>query len=318
MADRPPTGLWPCRTRAARAHQDKTANVELGRRAECTVDLSVPIKLLAMDIDGTLLDQQGQLSTANADAIAEAAARGIEIVLVTGRRFHFALPIAETLPTDLTLIVNNGALTKSRAGETLARHLLPVGTARLALAATREFRDCASVMFDRPAERQLILEKIDWSHPLRAAYFRKNSMFLAEEAPLENCLDGEDPIQVGFTGNCAPMRRAMQLLAAHPESGRYALSLTEYAERDLSILDVLRAGVTKGMALEEWAKLRGIPREAVMAVGDNFNDLEMLEFAGVPVVMGNAVDELKAKGWPLTGTNGQSGLADAIRRYALG
>jgi hydroxymethylpyrimidine pyrophosphatase-like HAD family hydrolase len=114
------------------------------------------------------------------------------------------------------------------------------------------------------------------------------------------------------------MRRAMQLLAAHPESARYALSLTEYAERDLSILDVLRAGVTKGMALEEWAKLRGIGRDEVMAVGDNFNDLEMLEFAGVPVVMGNAVDELKAKGWPVTGTNGQSGLADAIRRYALG
>ena len=273
-----------------------------------------------MDIDGTLLDQQGQLSTANADAIAEAAGRGIEIVLVTGRRFHFALPVAEMLSRDLplNLIVNNGALTKSRAGETLARHLLPVPTARLALAATREFRDCASVMFDRPAERQLILEKIDWSHPLRAAYFRKNSMFLAEEAPLENCLDGEDPIQVGFTGNCAPMRRAMKQLAAHPGAHGYTLALTEYAERDLSILDVLRAGVTKGMALAEWARMRGEGREEVMAVGDNFNDLEMLEFAGVPVVMGNAVDELKAKGWPVTGTNGQSGLAEAIRRYALG
>lgn len=270
-----------------------------------------------MDIDGTLLDPQGQVSPANADAIAEAAARGIEIVLVTGRRFHFALPIAETLPCNFTLIVNNGALTKSRTGTTLARHLLPVETARLALAVTREFRDCASVMFDRPAERQLILEKIDWSHPLRASYFRKNSMFLSEESPLENCLDGEDPIQVGFTGNCAPMRRAMQQLVAHPESGRYALSLTEYAGRDLSILDVLRAGVTKGMALEQWARMRGVARKAVMAVGDNFNDLEMLEFAGRPVVMGNAVDELKAKGWPVTAPNDQSGLAEAIRRHAL-
>ena len=80
-----------------------------------TLNWSVPIQLLAMDIDGTLLDQQGQLSTANADAISEAAARGIEIVLVTGRRFHFALPVAETLPCDFNLIVNNGALTKSRA-----------------------------------------------------------------------------------------------------------------------------------------------------------------------------------------------------------
>jgi hydroxymethylpyrimidine pyrophosphatase-like HAD family hydrolase len=71
------------------------------------------------------------------------------------------------------------------------------------------------------------------------------------------------------------------------------------------------------MALEEWATRRGFAREQVMAVGDNFNDLEMLEYAGTPVVMGNAVDELKAKGWPMTGPNDQSGLADAIRRYAL-
>ena len=271
-----------------------------------------------MDIDGTLLDSQACISPATSCAVIEAAERGVEIVLVTGRRFHFALPVAQMLPCDLHLIVNNGALTKSLGGATLARRLLPTATARLALEATREFRDCASVMFDRPGERQLILERIDWSHPLRASYFRKNSMFLSEESPLEQCLNGEDPIQVGFTGNCLPMRRAMEKLAAHPESHRFALSLTEYADRDLSILDVLRASITKGMALAEWASLRGIPRESVMAVGDNFNDLEMLEFAGVPVIMGNAVDELKAKGWPVTGSNDEDGLADAIRRHALG
>jgi Cof subfamily protein (haloacid dehalogenase superfamily) len=278
----------------------------------------VTIRLLAMDIDGTLLDSQGNISAANSAAVAEAAGNGVEIVLVTGRRFHFALPVARMLPCHLHLIVNNGALTKSLDGTTLSRRLLPVATARLALEATKEFRDCASVMFDRPGERQLILERIDWSHPLRASYFRKNSMFLSEESPLEKCLNGEDPIQVGFTGNCAPMRRAMEQLAAHPESHRFALSLTEYADRDLSILDVLRAGVTKGMALAEWSADRGIPRENVMAVGDNFNDLEMLEFAGVPVIMGNAVDELKAKGWPVTGSNDEDGLADAIRRHAIG
>lgn len=277
-----------------------------------------------MDIDGTLLDSQGQLPAQNVHAIADAAAHGIEVVLVTGRRFHFSLPIAEQLPCELHLIVNNGALTKSRDGRTLARHLLPVPTARLALEATREFRECASVMFDRPGDGQVILERIDWSHPLRASYFRKNSMFLAEQTPLESCLDdvngrgAEDPIQVGFTGNCVPLRRVQTLLLEHAESEKYAVSLTEYAGRDLSILDVLAAGVTKGKALAEWANLRGIPREEVMAVGDNFNDFEMLEFAGVPVIMGNAVDELKAKGYAQTGSNDDNGLADAIRKHALG
>jgi Cof subfamily protein (haloacid dehalogenase superfamily) len=277
----------------------------------------VAIKLLAMDIDGTLLDLQGRMPPANVQAIKEAASRGIEIVLVTGRRFHFALPVADLLPCDLHLITNNGALTKARDGRTLAKHLLPVAAARVALDATREFRDCASVMFDRPGAGQVILEKIVWDHPLRAKYFQKNSMFLSEQTPLESCLNGEDPIQVGFTGNCLPLRKVMATLAAHPDAAKYAVSLTEYAERDLSILDVLRDGVSKGMALAEWATARGIRREEVMAAGDNFNDLEMLEFAGTPVVMGNAVDELKAKGWPVTGHAEDNGLAEAIHKYAL-
>jgi Cof subfamily protein (haloacid dehalogenase superfamily) len=277
----------------------------------------VAIRLLATDIDGTLLDSQGRLSEVNLRAVTEAASRGIEIVLVTGRRFHFALPVADLLPCELHLIVNNGALTKSRDGRTLARHLLPVASALTALDATREFRDCASVMFDRTGAGQLILERVDWTHPLRASYFRKNSMFLAEQSPLESCLNGEDPIQVGFTGNCLPLRQVRATLAAHPEANRYAISLTEYAERDLSILDVLRADVSKGMALAEWAAARGISREEVMAVGDNFNDIEMLEFAGRPVVMGNAVDELKAKGWPVTSEAESDGLAEAIHKYAF-
>jgi hydroxymethylpyrimidine pyrophosphatase-like HAD family hydrolase len=82
-------------------------------------------------------------------------------------------------------------------------------------------------------------------------------------------------------------------------------------------LDVLRGGVSKGSALRQWAGLRSIEREEVMAIGDNWNDREMLEFAGTSVVMGNSVAELKTLGWPVTGSNDEAGLADAIRTYAL-
>src|SRR5579862_2016513 len=104
------------------------------------------IKLVAMDIDGTLLDSHAQVSEKNARAIAEAAARGVEIVLVTGRRFDFARPIADALPCDLHLIVSNGALTKSKSGITDLRHLLPAATARQVLEATEEFRSGAAVV----------------------------------------------------------------------------------------------------------------------------------------------------------------------------
>ena len=77
------------------------------------------------------------------------------------------------------------------------------------------------------------------------------------------------------------------------------------------------AGCTKGATLAAWARRRGYVPDEVMALGDNLNDLEMLEAAGLPVVMGNAVPALLARGWPITATNDEAGVADAIHRYVL-
>ena len=277
----------------------------------------VAIKLIAMDIDGTLLGSNGQVPEENARAVVEAARRGIEIVLVTGRRFDFARPIADALPCDLHLIVSNGALIKSKSGETHQQLLLPSGTARQVIEATAEFRANAAVVFDRPLARQIILEKVEWDDPFRGGYFRKNREYIAEVSPLADCLNGEDPIQVLFTGACQPIRKAMRELANLPIASDFTLALTEYEARDFSILDVLRPGVTKGVTLKEWARRRGIAREEIMAIGDNWNDREMLEFAGLPVVMANSVAELKSLGWAITLSNDESGVAAAINAYAL-
>src|ERR1700735_32655 len=274
--------------------------------------------MIAMDIDGTLLDSHGQMPEKNARAVAEAASRGIEIVLVTGRRFDFARPIADALKCDLHLIVNNGALIKSKNGETHQQHLLPSDTARKVLDATAEFRASAGVVFVRPLERQLIFETVDWSDPRRGGYFRRNREYIAEVSPLTDCLNGEDPIQVLYTGGCRPIRSAMTQLSALPIAAGFTLALTEYESRDFSILDVLRLGVTKGVALKEWARRRGITREDVMAIGDNWNDREMLEFAGPPIVMANCVEEVKSFNWKMTSSNDEGGVAEAINTYALG
>src|SRR3974377_1783984 len=112
----------------------------------------MPIQLIAMDIDGTLLDSRAQEPPENAQAIAEAASRGIEIVIVTGRRFHSARLIAEELPCDAKLIVSNGALVKSLSGETHLRSLLAAETARHILRATEAFHSLSAVVFDRSDE----------------------------------------------------------------------------------------------------------------------------------------------------------------------
>jgi Cof subfamily protein (haloacid dehalogenase superfamily) len=273
--------------------------------------------MIAMDLDGTLLDSNAKVSEENARTIAEAQHRGIEIVLVTGRRFDFARPIADSLPCDLHFIVNNGAIIKSKSGVTDLRHLLPAATARKVLEATEEFRSGAAVVFDRPRENQVMMERPDWDHPVRGSYLRRNREYIGLVSPLTDCLNGTDPIQVGYADNCKNLRAAMKLLQELPIANEYTLALTEYESRDLSILDVLKRGVSKGSALAEWTKRRGIPRDELMALGDNWNDREMLEFAGLPIVMGNAVPELKTLGWAVTLTNDESGVAEAIRKHVL-
>ena len=272
------------------------------------------IKLIGIDIDGTLLDSRGQMPDENRAAIEDAVAAGIHVALVTGRSYPFARPVANPLPAAITLIVSNGAIERTMDGDTLARRLLDRGVAEAVLRATRPFRDAAALVFDRDSERQVVFETMDWEHPGRQKYWSRNNSHIAKSVPLEDALT-EDPIQVMFNGGVGPMRAVAALLDRVAID--YAVSLTEYEHRDFSLLDITSPLATKGRALAWRAEQLGIGRDEVMAIGDNFNDLEMLELAGVPVVMANAVDELKNRGWHVTGGQNEAGLAQAIRRFAL-
>jgi Cof subfamily protein (haloacid dehalogenase superfamily) len=273
------------------------------------------IRLIALDIDGTLLDAQSQLPDINRQAIMNAAARGIEIALVTGRRYDFAMPIARQIPCPLTMIVNNGAMVKSSDGATKLVHRLPRDVARRVIEATPQFRDMASVCFDRPRENQLIFERLDWNDPLRRGYFERNREFIAEMSPILDCLT-EDPIQVMFTGRAGPARDVEAALSSLPFAQEYSLAVTLYESRDFGLVDVICPGCSKGSTLAEWVRSRGWSRQDVMAIGDNLNDREMLEYAGLPIIMANSVPELKSLGWRETLTNDEGGVAAAIDAYA--
>ena len=275
------------------------------------------IKLIALDIDGTLLNSQWEVSPVNQAAIAAATRRGIEVALVTGRRYDFAMLVARQIASPLTMIVNNGAMVKGADGKTRVRHLLAKETAREVLQMTREWRRGASVVFDREKTNQVMLEKIDFEDGIRGMYYRRNREFLGESSPLEDCLAEEDPIQVMFSGEVAAMREAEGVLRGVQGNGKFALAVTAYEDKDFSMIDVIHPKVTKGATLSEWAGVQGVAREEILAIGDNHNDLEMLNFAGTPVVMGNAVAELKGYGWHETHSNDEDGVAAAIERFAL-
>jgi Cof subfamily protein (haloacid dehalogenase superfamily) len=272
------------------------------------------IRLIGVDVDGTLLDSDGRMPDANRDAIHEAVRRGIHVALVTGRSYPFARPIADPLPSSVTLIVSSGAVERATDGTRLARRFLSRHVAHRVLDATRSYRDAAALIFDRDTERQIIFESMDWEHPGRKGYWLRNQLLIAQSLPLEEALT-EDPIQLMFNGYVDPMRDLVPRLRRIGDD--FTVSVTEYERRNFTLLDVTAPDATKGRALAWRAEQLQVRREEVMAVGDNFNDLDMLEYAGFPVVMGNAVDGLKQRGWHLTGHQNDAGLAQAIEQFAL-
>jgi len=269
------------------------------------------IRLLASDIDGTLLNPQFQISDCDLAALRQAHDSGIEIVLVTGRRHTFALPIAKQLGFDLWLISSNGAVTRSLAGETFHRDLMPRETCLELCGAMQEFRGNTVLTFDNESKGAIVLEHLDDLNASIRRWLEKNMAFIEFVVPIEKALV-TDPVQAMFCGSMSRMREALERLEQSGMQGRITVLRTEYPERDLSMIDVLNTGCSKGHALERWAAHRGYRREQVMAIGDNHNDVEMLEFAGHPVIMGNACEELRGRGWSVTLGNDRCGVAAAV------
>jgi len=271
------------------------------------------IRLLAADIDGTLLNPQFQISEADMAALRRAQGEGVEIVLVTGRRHRFALPIAQQLGFDLWVISSNGAVTRSLAGETFHRDLLPAEACRKLCEEMREFRGNTVLTFDTEGKGAIVLEHMEELNASIQRWLEKNLEYIDFVIPIEDSLT-QDPVQAMFCGPIARMHQVLEGLAASSIEGQITVSRTEYPVRDLSIVDVLNRGCTKGSALARWANFRGIPREQVMAIGDNYNDIEMLAYAGSPFIMGNASEELRGQGWAVTLSNAESGVAAAIEQ----
>ncbi|MGB8011489.1 MAG: Cof-type HAD-IIB family hydrolase [Terriglobales bacterium] len=273
------------------------------------------LRLIAIDIDGTLLNPEFRISATDLATLRSAHAQGVEVILVTGRRHTFALPIAQQLGFDLWLISSNGAITRSLAGETFHRDLLPEPTCRALVGAMQEFRGQTVLTFDSNGPGTIVIERLDELEGSIQRWLEKNMQYIEFVVPIENALT-TDPVQAMFCGPVAHMQRALQLL------GSCGLPITvlrtEYPGRDLSIVDVLNAGCSKGHALERWANYRQITREQVMAIGDNYNDIEMLVFAGHPFIMGNASEELRHRGWKLTRSNADSGVSAAIEHVLYG
>jgi Cof subfamily protein (haloacid dehalogenase superfamily) len=279
----------------------------------------VSIQLIAIDIDGTLMPSTGpRISPRNCAALLAAEAAGIEIVIATGRRQAYAMPlIAQVgLSEDSVMISSNGAVVRGFDGGLLDRRFLPVEAARRLCVALRGYGTLVFT-FDREGAGALVIESLKQLHARIDRWVDANRPYLLEVQPIERAFDaGEEPIQGMICGTVEEMLTAEKELLLSDVAGQIAMHRTEYPARNLSILDLLPPGCSKGAALHSLASIRGLERNQIMAIGDNLNDLEMLEYAGRAVVMGNASQEVRQlaqrRGWELTASNDDDGVAQAV------
>ena len=285
----------------------------------------MPVRLLALDLDGTLLNSLGELSARNAGAIAEARSRGVRVALVTGRRFRDARPLALKLGLDVPVVAHNGALTKhARTLETVSASLLPLETAREVLRLGRAHRADPLVSDDAVGAGVLVYDHLrDTGGPV-AEYIEWSRRIHGDEAErailhvpsLEDYLD-HAPVHITFSGTFADIERLSTVFAAEL-GARAKLMTTLYPSIDFGLVDVIHPDVSKGTGLAAVALEHGLTPSEVMAVGDNHNDVEMLEFAGTRVAVSNAEPRvLGLEGIQVTGSNDEDGVAAAIEKFIL-
>lgn len=235
---------------------------------------------------------------------------------MTGRRYPTARRVADDLGGDWPFVLHNGALILE-GGEVLVCSPLARETARRAVRLGRARGAHAVLHCGRRGEGRLVVEEAALRSETLSAYsLDPSNPDLVTVGDLESALD-DDPIQVMFGGALGGMRA----LAAHLREalgGDAHVVPTAYPEDGVGLVDVLDPRVHKGVALAFLRERWGVARGETLAIGDNWNDREMLLEAGLGLVMGNADAGMLGLGLPLLPTNDEDGVAVAIERHILG
>jgi len=281
--------------------------------------LPSPVRLVAVDMDGTLLpDFSAIVSERNQRALKAAQQAGIVVAIATGRRQAFTAPLLQNvgLRADTPMITSNGAVTRSFSGERIDSERLDPAVAR---ELCEVLRGVGLLVFtlDKNTPPDLIVENLVAVKGRLAKWVESNRHAIVEINPIESALGDEVEIIQGMaTGTIAQMEEAQLLLSQSAVADQFDVVRTAYPGHDLTILDLLPKGVSKSSALERLAKRLGIPQQETMAIGDNWNDESMLDWAGVGVLMGNATPELLAmapeRGWLVGPTNSEDGVATML------
>ena len=264
-------------------------------------------KLAAIDLDGTLLDDNLYISPRTRDTIRKSREAGCQVTLCTGRMFVSALPYARQLGLDLPLITYHGALVKASAsGEEFYRRAVPLNLAREVLALAGELGLHLNVYL----EDHIYVEKLTPEGEFYASLASIKPLVVGD---LLNFLH-DDPIKM-----VAVALKDQEPLATMESRWRERRGNALYVTRSQKeFLEFMHPEATKGRGLAELTRRLGLSREEVLAIGDSWNDLEMFKEAGMAVAMGNAPPEVKSAASYVTKKVEDDGVAEALEKLVLG
>lgn len=261
----------------------------------------LPYRLAAIDLDGTLLNHEHRLSAGNARAVADVAARGVAVVLASGRRWatiaEFAREIG--LPSESPIIAYNGAMARTLAGDTLFHQPLPPDPAAQIVAF------CAAQGYHLNYylhDELYVREETPWAQ----MYQRRTGTVPHVVHDLAK-FRGEQPTKLLLIDTDAVTDRLWAQFAA-----RFGDSLYVTKTED-EYLEFMAPGVNKGAALADVAARLGVRAEQCVAFGDSYNDLTMLAWVGLGVAMGNARPEVQAAAGRLAPMADEDGVATVLR-----
>jgi HAD superfamily hydrolase (TIGR01484 family) len=243
-------------------------------------------KLVALDMDGTLLNDRQEISEVNAEWIQKALAAGVKICFATGRGFQSALPYAEQLKLETPMITVNGSEIWTRPHVLHRRSFLSGAAVKRLheLAVTYDTWFWAYTVEGLLNKEQWLKPGADWDSPhwLKFGYFTEEADILPEIRKT-----------IASWGSLEITNSSLQNLEINPE------------------------GVTKAAAIRELCGLLDIEMSQVVAMGDSLNDLAMIREAGLGVAMGNAQDTVKQEADFITLTNNQNGVAHVLKEFVL-
>ncbi|MFZ4641087.1 MAG: Cof-type HAD-IIB family hydrolase [Nodosilinea sp.] len=277
--------------------------------------MTTDIRLLVLDIDGTLAGESNQVSQRVLDRIQAVRQRGVEVAIATGRMYQSALRFHQMIGSTLPLIAYQGAMIKNPQSQTLHRHT--------------------------PLPRSLALEMLAYLTPLEDREDLSIHLYIDDQLHVRRIIEdtqayaqrsGIEPVAAGDLSTLMatnPAWETTKLLALSTHTDRLAAVLhhlnQHYSSTDLyltqsieSFVEATHPQANKGEAVRFLAEeLLDLARDQVMTIGDNFNDLEMLRYAGLGIAMGDAPSAVKAEAdWVAPGVEAE-GVAVALEQFLL-